>query len=33
MPKAVRDWPSLNFITYHSCMQSGMFMADALDNI
>ena len=33
MPKAARDWPDLNFITYHACIQSGFFMADALDEI
>ena len=33
MPKAARDWPNLNFITYHSCIQSGMFMFDALEEV
>ena len=33
MPKAARDWPNLNFITYHSCIQSGMFMLDALEEV
>ncbi|MCZ6653913.1 MAG: amidohydrolase family protein [Planctomycetota bacterium] len=33
LPKAARDWPNLNFITYHSCIQSGMFMFDALEEV
>ena len=33
MPKAARDWPDLNFITYHACIQPSFFMADALDEV
>jgi uncharacterized protein len=25
LPKACRDWPMLNFITYHSCIQDSFF--------
>jgi hypothetical protein len=31
LPKAARDWPGLNFITYHSCIQPSFFMYDALE--
>ena len=30
LPKAARDWPGLNFITYHACIQPSFFMYDAL---
>jgi len=33
MPKAARDWPKLNFITYHACIQPSFFMADMLDEV
>ena len=33
LPKAARDWPGLNFITYHACIQSSFFMHDALEEI
>jgi uncharacterized protein len=33
LPKAARDWPGLNFITYHACIQPAFFMYDALDEI
>ncbi len=33
LPKAARDWPGLNFITYHACIQPGFFMYDALEEI
>ncbi|MBM3838570.1 MAG: hypothetical protein FJ398_11510 [Verrucomicrobia bacterium] len=33
MPKAARDWPKLNFITYHACIQPNFFMADTLDDV
>jgi hypothetical protein len=23
LPKAAKDWPNLNFVTYHACIQSG----------
>jgi uncharacterized protein len=29
MPKAAKDWPNLNFITYHACIQPSFFMYDA----
>ena len=28
-----RDWPNLNFITYHSCIQPPFFMYDALQEV
>lgn len=33
LPKAARDWPNLNFITYHACIQPAFFMHAALDEI
>jgi uncharacterized protein len=33
LPKAARDWPGLNFITYHACIQPAFFMHAALDEI
>jgi hypothetical protein len=33
LPKAARDWPGLNFITYHACIQSTGFHADSLATI
>jgi hypothetical protein len=33
LPKAARDWPALNFITYHACIQPAFFMYDALEEI
>ncbi len=33
LPKAARDWPKLNFITYHACIQPNFFLADTLKNI
>ena len=33
MPKAARDWPNLNFITYHSCIQPAMFLHDSLQEV
>ena len=33
LPKAARDWPRLNFITYHSCIQPNFFLADTLADI
>jgi uncharacterized protein len=29
LPKAAKDWPNLNFITYHACIQPAFFMYDA----
>jgi hypothetical protein len=33
LPKAARDWPELNFITYHACIQPAFFMYDALEEV
>src|SRR5213594_698959 len=33
LPKAARDWPKLNFITYHACIQPSFFLADTLQDI
>jgi hypothetical protein len=33
MPKAAKDWPNLNFITYHSCIQPAFFVYDSLQEI
>jgi uncharacterized protein len=33
LPKAARDWPKLNFITYHSCIQPSMFLYDSLQEV
>jgi len=33
LPKAAKDWPGLNFITYHACIQSTGFHADSLERI
>jgi len=33
LPKALRDWPNLNFITYHSCIQDSFFDDQALAQI
>lgn len=33
LPKAARDWPNLNFISYHSCIQPNFFLADTLQDI
>jgi uncharacterized protein len=33
LPKAARDWPKLNFITYHACIQPNFFMADTLEDV
>jgi uncharacterized protein len=33
LPKAAKDWPSLNFITYHSCIRPPFFMGEALDDV
>src|SRR5438876_864598 len=33
LPKAARDWPKLNFITYHACIQPNFFLADALAEV
>ena len=33
IPKAAGDWPNLNFIAYHACIQPAFFMYEALDEI
>lgn len=33
LPKAARDWPNLNFITYHSCIQPAFFDYQSLQEI
>ena len=33
MPKAAQDWPNLNFITYHACIQQTSWHADSLQTI
>ncbi len=33
LPRAVRDWPRLNFITYHACIQPNFFLADTLGDV
>jgi hypothetical protein len=33
LPRAARDWPKLNFITYHACIQANFFLADALEEV
>jgi hypothetical protein len=33
LPKAARDWPKLNFITYHACIQPSFFLADSLEEV
>src|SRR5262249_18034196 len=33
LPKAARDWPKLNFITYHACIQANFFLGDTLEEV
>ena len=33
LPKAARDWPDLNFITYHSCIQPAFWDYQSLEEI
>jgi predicted TIM-barrel fold metal-dependent hydrolase len=33
MPKAAKDWPNLNFITYHACIQPSFFLGESLQEI
>jgi len=33
LPKAAKDWPNLNFITYHACIQPAMFLYDSLQEV
>jgi hypothetical protein len=33
LPKAARDWPKLNFISYHACIQPKLFPGDTLKDI
>lgn len=30
LPKALKDWPNLDFITYHACIQPAFFMGESL---
>src|SRR5260370_10684137 len=33
LPKAAKDWPNLNFITYHACIQPAFFMGESLQEL
>jgi predicted TIM-barrel fold metal-dependent hydrolase len=33
LPKAAKDWPNLNFITYHACIQPAMFLYESLQEV
>ena len=33
LPKALKDWPNLNFVTYHSCIQDSFFDDQAFAEI
>ena len=33
LPKAARDWPKLNFLTYHACIQPAFFLGDSLAQV
>jgi len=33
LPEALKDWPNLNFLTYHSCIQDSFFDDQALAEI
>jgi predicted TIM-barrel fold metal-dependent hydrolase len=33
LPKAAKDWPDLNFITYHACIQPAFFLYDSLRDV
>jgi uncharacterized protein len=33
LPKAAKDWPNLNFITYHACIQPALFLYDSLQEV
>jgi uncharacterized protein len=33
LPKAARDWPRLNFITYHACIQPAFFAYDSMSEV
>ncbi len=33
MPKAAQDWPNLNFITYHACIQQTSWHAESLETV
>ena len=33
LPKAAKDWPNLNFITYHACIQPNLFLYDSLQEV
>jgi len=33
LPKAAKDWPNLNFITYHACIQPALFLYESLEEV
>jgi predicted TIM-barrel fold metal-dependent hydrolase len=33
LPKAAKDWPNLNFITYHACIQPAFFLGESLAEV
>ena len=33
LPKAARDWPKLNFLTYHACIHPAFFLGDRLADV
>src|SRR5712692_8472003 len=33
LPKAAKDWPNLNFITYHACIQPAFFLGESLQQV
>jgi uncharacterized protein len=33
LPKAAKDWPNLNFITYHACIQPSLFLGESLQEV
>ena len=33
MPMAAKDWPNLNFITYHACIQPAFFLGESLQEL
>jgi uncharacterized protein len=33
LPKALKDWPNLDFITYHACIQPAFFMGESLQEL
>src|SRR5207249_10494119 len=33
LPKAAKDWPNLNFITYHACIRPLAFLYDSWQEV